>query len=196
MKAASQNNLRFVFSDAPPVMLYSFIEQTLQPGPAVSLKCSAGIVFYLRSNFFPFLNFLLFCIFCFGSRKSDTASIMDFGWVSTTIEWQVCVKKCICRRWKWNTKKIYNNWCSRAQRFSLVFGDLDTARRKIKEYVFMHHEVYYCGIKIPSYDLTFFVSTNFPKAWRYVQIFIMDAILMVLQKICTTLRLMKYNRVN
>lgn len=65
MKAASQNNLRFVFSDAPPVMLYSFIEQTLQPGPAVSLKCSAGIVFYLRSNFFPFLNFLLFCIFFF-----------------------------------------------------------------------------------------------------------------------------------
>lgn len=27
--------------DAPPVLLYSFIEQTLQPGPAVSLKCSA-----------------------------------------------------------------------------------------------------------------------------------------------------------
>lgn len=31
----------FEFSDAPPVLLYSFIEQTLQPGPAVSLKCSA-----------------------------------------------------------------------------------------------------------------------------------------------------------
>ncbi|CAH2009909.1 unnamed protein product [Acanthoscelides obtectus] len=28
--------------DAPPVLLYSFIEQTLQPGPAVSLKCSAS----------------------------------------------------------------------------------------------------------------------------------------------------------
>ncbi|CAB0034504.1 unnamed protein product [Trichogramma brassicae] len=28
--------------DAPPVFLYSFIEQTLQPGPAVSLKCSAA----------------------------------------------------------------------------------------------------------------------------------------------------------
>ncbi|XP_037723260.1 Down syndrome cell adhesion molecule-like protein Dscam2 isoform X13 [Drosophila subpulchrella] len=28
--------------DAPPVLLYSFIEQTLQPGPAVSLKCSAA----------------------------------------------------------------------------------------------------------------------------------------------------------
>lgn len=30
-----------LFPDAPPVLLYSFIEQTLQPGPAVSLKCSA-----------------------------------------------------------------------------------------------------------------------------------------------------------
>ncbi|XP_047115646.1 Down syndrome cell adhesion molecule-like protein Dscam2 [Schistocerca piceifrons] len=29
-------------ADAPPVLLYSFIEQTLQPGPAVSLKCSAS----------------------------------------------------------------------------------------------------------------------------------------------------------
>lgn len=28
--------------DAPPTLLYSFIEQTLQPGPAVSLKCSAA----------------------------------------------------------------------------------------------------------------------------------------------------------
>ncbi|XP_048525936.1 Down syndrome cell adhesion molecule-like protein Dscam2 isoform X1 [Dendroctonus ponderosae] len=28
--------------DAPPALLYSFIEQTLQPGPAVSLKCSAS----------------------------------------------------------------------------------------------------------------------------------------------------------
>ncbi|XP_068892720.1 cell adhesion molecule Dscam2 isoform X3 [Tenebrio molitor] len=28
--------------DAPPILLYSFIEQTLQPGPAVSLKCSAS----------------------------------------------------------------------------------------------------------------------------------------------------------
>ncbi|KAJ9598444.1 hypothetical protein L9F63_010888, partial [Diploptera punctata] len=27
---------------APPVLLYSFIEQTLQPGPAVSLKCSSA----------------------------------------------------------------------------------------------------------------------------------------------------------
>lgn len=34
------NKFNFV-SDAPPVLLYSFIEQTLQPGPAVSLKCSA-----------------------------------------------------------------------------------------------------------------------------------------------------------
>ena len=32
----------FLLSDAPPVLLYSFIEQTLQPGPAVSLKCSAA----------------------------------------------------------------------------------------------------------------------------------------------------------
>ncbi|XP_039300618.1 LOW QUALITY PROTEIN: Down syndrome cell adhesion molecule-like protein Dscam2, partial [Nilaparvata lugens] len=29
-------------SDASPVLSYSFIEQTLQPGPAVSLKCSAS----------------------------------------------------------------------------------------------------------------------------------------------------------
>lgn len=79
-------------------------------------------------------------------------------------------------------EKKLNNWCSQAQRFSLVFGNFNTALRNIKEYVFMHHEVYYCGIKIPPYDLTFFVSTNFPKAWRYVQIFIMDTILMVLQK--------------
>ncbi|XP_018569506.1 Down syndrome cell adhesion molecule-like protein Dscam2 [Anoplophora glabripennis] len=28
--------------DAPPILLYSFIEQTLQQGPAVSLKCSAS----------------------------------------------------------------------------------------------------------------------------------------------------------
>lgn len=28
--------------DAPPTLLYSFIEQTIQPGPAVSLKCSAS----------------------------------------------------------------------------------------------------------------------------------------------------------
>ena len=33
--------LLFYVTDAPPVLLYSFIEQTLQPGPAVSLKCSA-----------------------------------------------------------------------------------------------------------------------------------------------------------
>lgn len=32
----------FPCADAPPVLLYSFIEQTLQPGPAVSLKCSAS----------------------------------------------------------------------------------------------------------------------------------------------------------
>lgn len=32
--------------DAPPVLLYSFIEQTLQPGPAVSLKCSATGTFF------------------------------------------------------------------------------------------------------------------------------------------------------
>ncbi|XP_066139979.1 cell adhesion molecule Dscam2 isoform X2 [Euwallacea fornicatus] len=37
-QAASELQL----GDAPPVLLYSFIEQTLQPGPAVSLKCSAS----------------------------------------------------------------------------------------------------------------------------------------------------------
>ena len=31
----------FLFSDAAPVMTYRFIDQTLQPGPPVSLKCSA-----------------------------------------------------------------------------------------------------------------------------------------------------------
>jgi len=29
-------------ADAPPIMEYTFIEQTLQPGPTVSLKCSAS----------------------------------------------------------------------------------------------------------------------------------------------------------
>jgi hypothetical protein len=29
-------------TDAPPIMEYTFIEQTLQPGPTVSLKCSAS----------------------------------------------------------------------------------------------------------------------------------------------------------
>jgi hypothetical protein len=38
-------------SDAPPVLLYSFIEQTLQPGPAVSLKCSATGKFFLINYF-------------------------------------------------------------------------------------------------------------------------------------------------
>lgn len=36
-----EDSLCFVLSDAPPVMLNSFIEQTLQPGPAVSLMCVA-----------------------------------------------------------------------------------------------------------------------------------------------------------
>ena len=30
-----------MLSDARPTLLYSFIDQTLQPGPWVSLKCSA-----------------------------------------------------------------------------------------------------------------------------------------------------------
>ena len=34
-----KNKLKF--SDAGPTLLYSFIDQTLQPGPWVSLKCSA-----------------------------------------------------------------------------------------------------------------------------------------------------------
>lgn len=34
-------NLQFLFVDAPPVLTYTFIEQTLQPGPEISLKCSA-----------------------------------------------------------------------------------------------------------------------------------------------------------
>ncbi|XP_057341455.1 cell adhesion molecule Dscam2 isoform X1 [Microplitis mediator] len=38
----SQASAELQLGDAPPVLLYSFIEQTLQPGPAVSLKCSAA----------------------------------------------------------------------------------------------------------------------------------------------------------
>ncbi|XP_037907261.1 Down syndrome cell adhesion molecule-like protein Dscam2 isoform X8 [Hermetia illucens] len=37
-----QASAELQLGDAPPVLLYSFIEQTLQPGPAVSLKCSAS----------------------------------------------------------------------------------------------------------------------------------------------------------
>ncbi|XP_030757648.1 Down syndrome cell adhesion molecule-like protein Dscam2 isoform X3 [Sitophilus oryzae] len=38
----AQASSELQLGDAPPVLLYSFIEQTLQPGPAVSLKCSAS----------------------------------------------------------------------------------------------------------------------------------------------------------
>ncbi|XP_068083857.1 cell adhesion molecule Dscam2 [Anabrus simplex] len=38
----AQATAELQLGDAPPVLLYSFIEQTLQPGPAVSLKCSAA----------------------------------------------------------------------------------------------------------------------------------------------------------
>ncbi len=31
----------FFFADALPVLLFKFSEQTLQPGPSVSLKCIA-----------------------------------------------------------------------------------------------------------------------------------------------------------
>ncbi|XP_026475441.1 Down syndrome cell adhesion molecule-like protein Dscam2 [Ctenocephalides felis] len=37
----AQASAELQLGDAPPVLLYSFIEQTLQPGPAVSLKCTA-----------------------------------------------------------------------------------------------------------------------------------------------------------
>ncbi|XP_043277030.1 Down syndrome cell adhesion molecule-like protein Dscam2 isoform X3 [Venturia canescens] len=39
---SAQASAELQLGDAPPVLLYSFIEQTLQPGPAVSLKCSAA----------------------------------------------------------------------------------------------------------------------------------------------------------
>ncbi|KAF4517521.1 hypothetical protein B566_EDAN006523 [Ephemera danica] len=39
--ATAQAAAELRLGDAPPTLLYSFIEQTLQPGPAVSLKCSA-----------------------------------------------------------------------------------------------------------------------------------------------------------
>ncbi|XP_046808500.1 Down syndrome cell adhesion molecule-like protein Dscam2 [Lucilia cuprina] len=62
--------------DAPPVLLYSFIEQTLQPGPAVSLKCSAAgnptpqiswtlDGFPLPSNGRSFANGICFSLFSF-----------------------------------------------------------------------------------------------------------------------------------
>ncbi|XP_063920715.1 cell adhesion molecule Dscam2 isoform X4 [Zophobas morio] len=38
----AQASAELQLGDAPPTLLYSFIEQTLQPGPAVSLKCSAS----------------------------------------------------------------------------------------------------------------------------------------------------------
>ena len=31
-----------IFSDTPPQLVYRFIEQTIQPGPEVSLKCVAS----------------------------------------------------------------------------------------------------------------------------------------------------------
>ncbi|XP_074032455.1 Down syndrome cell adhesion molecule 2 isoform X3 [Leptinotarsa decemlineata] len=39
---SAQASAELQLGDAPPILLYSFIEQTLQPGPAVSLKCSAS----------------------------------------------------------------------------------------------------------------------------------------------------------
>ncbi|XP_011307192.1 Down syndrome cell adhesion molecule-like protein Dscam2 isoform X1 [Fopius arisanus] len=38
----AQASAELQLGDAPPIIMYSFIEQTLQPGPAVSLKCSAA----------------------------------------------------------------------------------------------------------------------------------------------------------
>ncbi|XP_050430112.1 cell adhesion molecule Dscam2 isoform X2 [Adelges cooleyi] len=38
----AQSAARVVLGDASPIMEYTFIEQTLQPGPTVSLKCSAS----------------------------------------------------------------------------------------------------------------------------------------------------------
>ncbi|XP_065348547.1 cell adhesion molecule Dscam2 isoform X2 [Cloeon dipterum] len=40
--ATAQAAAELTLGDAPPSMLYSFIEQTMQPGPSVSLKCSAA----------------------------------------------------------------------------------------------------------------------------------------------------------
>ena len=47
----SQNKI--IFSDAMPALLYKFSEQTLQPGPSVSLKCIA------KGNPPPTLEWLL-----------------------------------------------------------------------------------------------------------------------------------------
>ncbi|XP_059476003.1 cell adhesion molecule Dscam2 isoform X1 [Neocloeon triangulifer] len=38
----AQAAAELTLGDAPPSLLYSFIEQTMQPGPSVSLKCSAA----------------------------------------------------------------------------------------------------------------------------------------------------------
>ncbi|XP_073976320.1 Down syndrome cell adhesion molecule 2 isoform X11 [Rhodnius prolixus] len=38
----AQASAELQLGDAAPILLYSFIEQTLQPGPAVSLKCTAS----------------------------------------------------------------------------------------------------------------------------------------------------------
>lgn len=42
-----------ILTDAYPQFIYRFIEQTLQPGPAVSLKCSS------RGNPTPQVSWLL-----------------------------------------------------------------------------------------------------------------------------------------
>lgn len=65
-ESLSHNNLRFAISDAPPVMLYSFIEQTLQPGPAVSLKCKQSLRYIFNFvNCFIFFRMLSFLYLIF-----------------------------------------------------------------------------------------------------------------------------------
>lgn len=61
-------NFIISFTEVSPQLLYKFIEQTMQPGPSVSLKCSASgnptpkIVWQLDGFPLPNVNILLIYI--------------------------------------------------------------------------------------------------------------------------------------
>lgn len=81
----------FVFSaDAPPVLLYSFIEQTLQPGPAVSLKCSAA------GNPSPQISWTLDgWVLPSNGRYSITTLFVS---ILNNSDWRVCAVGWVCGR--------------------------------------------------------------------------------------------------
>lgn len=120
----------FIFSaDAPPVLLYSFIEQTLQPGPAVSLKCSAAgnptpqiswalDGFPLPTNgryaFFPIFSSARSHYFV--STETENATICSFSnnhrvHVSSGVI--VCETKFICARFECIARNIHRNLCGK-----------------------------------------------------------------------------------